>query len=110
MPTSGSATITTAMPTAAHRRCRHTGQQPYQRDPAEPAPDQLERAAKGSDRSAWTRPSGVKQLGEHAQLEAQLTYYRGVVRAFESREDLDDPWRHLVKELGETVEAIASKS
>jgi hypothetical protein len=52
----------------------------------------------------------VKQLGEHAQLEAQLTYYRGLVRAFESREDLDGPWRHMVKELGETVEAIASKS
>src|SRR5438309_1054660 len=30
---------------------RDAGQQPDQRDPAEPAPDQLERAAKGSDRT-----------------------------------------------------------
>jgi len=43
----------------------------------------------------------------NAGADAQLSYYRGLVRAFRSRTDLQGRWRQLVEEMDETVEAMA---
>lgn len=42
----------------------------------------------------------------NAGPDAQLSYYRGLVRAFRSRTDLKGRWRQLVQEMDETVEAV----